>query len=118
QYHRELVATEPSDGVAPAQRFNGNAGDGLQQAVAFGVSELVVDLLEVIAIDIGEAESDASALMARNLGRQRLLKSLAVANGSQGVDSSRVSLLLVDLSQHAREHDHDRVFEEHIRIRD
>ena len=73
------------------------------------MSELIVDLFEVIAVDVGKAESHPLALVARDLGRQRFLKSLAVASSRQGIDTRRESLLLVDRSQHSAQHDHDYV---------
>ena len=47
----ELVAAEPSDGVARAQHATQALGDGDQQLVAGSVTGAVVDGLEVVEVD-------------------------------------------------------------------
>ncbi len=47
----ELVATLPADGVGTADAIDKPRGDGLQQLVADGMSERVVDVLEAVEIE-------------------------------------------------------------------
>ena len=51
QQHGELVAAEPGERVAAAQRAAQPGGDLAQQPVAVVVAERVVDLLEPVEVD-------------------------------------------------------------------
>ena len=51
QHHHELVAADAADGVARAQLRRQAASDLLQQRVAYGVAERVVDGLEPVEVD-------------------------------------------------------------------
>ena len=69
----ELVAAEPRDGVAGAQRRAQPRGDLLQQPVALVVAERVVDLLEVVEVHqhhrAGSSPRSASSTRSRNSTR-------------------------------------------------
>ena len=49
--HHEFVAAEPRDEILRAQHRAQPVGDGAQQLVAAGMTERVVDLLELIEVD-------------------------------------------------------------------
>jgi hypothetical protein len=49
--HHKFVAAEPRDEVLRAQHRAQPVGDGAQQLVAAGMTERVVDLLELIEVD-------------------------------------------------------------------
>src|SRR5690606_25392263 len=49
--HHELVAAEPGDEILRTQHSPQPVGDHAQQAVAAGMTERIVDLLELIEID-------------------------------------------------------------------
>ena len=69
----ELVAAEPGDGVALAERLLQPVGDLLQQAVAGVVAERVVDLLEVVEVDQHHGGGGVRAVA----GGDRLLDAVA-----------------------------------------
>ena len=72
QQHRELVAAEAGDGVAGTDRAVEPLGDGLQELVADGVSERVVDQLE--AVEVEEEDGCAALRPAAARAAQRLLE--------------------------------------------
>ncbi len=49
--HHEFIATKARDEILGAQHFVQAAGDSAQQLVAAGVTERIVDLLELIEVD-------------------------------------------------------------------
>ena len=49
--HRELIAAQPSDQIVVTHERGDALGDAHQQRVARGVSERVVDDLEIVQID-------------------------------------------------------------------
>ena len=71
----ELVAAEPADGVAGADRAAQPGGDLPQQLVAGRVAERVVDLLEAVEVAEEDAEVGAvappSEMRARRAARGR-----------------------------------------------
>jgi hypothetical protein len=85
--HRELVASDAADSVAPAQGIDGDFGNRLQYLVTLGVSVIVVDLLEIVAVDVGEAECCPPAFVPRDVVGQRFLEALAISRPGQGVDA-------------------------------
>ena len=60
QQHGELVAAEPGQGVAAAQRLAQPGGDLPQQRVALVVAQRVVDLLEAVEVDQQQADELAA----------------------------------------------------------
>ncbi len=61
QDHGELVAAQASDGVLLADDRAKPFGDLLQQQIADGVSQAVVDHLEAIEVDVEDGEPPAIA---------------------------------------------------------
>ena len=78
---RELVAAEAGDGVVGAQRVAQALAADLEQAVAGGVAERVVDLLEVVEVE----EGDDGGLAARPASRRSAART---ARGSAGRSAS------------------------------
>ena len=79
EQHGELVAAQAGERVA---RFHGvaqAAGDVLQQPVAVGVAERVVDGLEIVEVDDHERERGARATQ---LALEPLAQQHAVGQGS------------------------------------
>ena len=56
-HHRELVAAEARDHVLRPERFAQALGYRLQEGVAGGVAERIVDVLELVEVDPDEAET-------------------------------------------------------------
>ena len=56
QQHHELVAADAADGVRLAHAAADARGDFLQQLVADGVAEGVVDLLEPVEVDVEQRQ--------------------------------------------------------------
>ena len=98
QNHREFVTSDAADGVAPAQGIDGDFGNRLQDLVALGVSVIVVDLLEIVAVDVGEAERSPPAFVPCDFIGQRFLEALAISRPGQCVDARGKSLLVVELA--------------------
>ena len=68
QQHGELVAAEPGQGVAAAQRLAQPGGHLPEQRVALVVAERVVDLLEAVEVD--QQQADELAAVAGRRGRR------------------------------------------------
>ena len=51
EQHGELVAAQPGSGVTLPDRLADALGDALEQLVADGVAEAVVDVLEVVEVE-------------------------------------------------------------------
>ena len=56
QHDGELVAAEPRDGVAPRERLRPAAAQLLQQRIADGMTERVVDFLEMVEVETEHRE--------------------------------------------------------------
>ena len=85
QHHEDLLAADPVDRVAGPQGRPHRVGDVLQDGVAGGVAELVVDPLEVVEVaeqeGVGEALARVAGL-AVELG-EALLQRVAVEEAGE-----------------------------------
>ncbi len=95
-HQRELVAAEARERVALADRRAQPLGDRAQEAVAAGVAEAVVDLLEVVEIE--HHHGDPAALAARLAHRlaQAVEQQRAVGQAGQRVVMGEMADLLLD----------------------
>ena len=105
QDHEDLLAADPVDRVAGLQRRPHRVGDVLQDRVAGGVPELVVDALEVV--EVAEQEGVREALagvagLAVELG-EPLLERVAVEEAGQRVEGGAAAMGAVGLDQGAGE---------------
>ncbi len=66
QQHRELVATEPRDGVTYAQLAAQAGTDEVQQQVAVVMAERVVDVLEAVEVEQQDGDLAPVALRMRD----------------------------------------------------
>ena len=106
QHDGELVAAEARDGVLRAHALLQARGGGAQDAVAGGVAERIVDVLE--AVQVEEQHRDAAALPARahDRARQPLRQQRAVGQAGQRVVVGQVAqfllgaLLVGDVAEH------------------
>ena len=75
QQHRELVATQPGDGVCASHAASQPVGHGQQDAIAADVAELVVHGLEAVDVreqhrDTGRAALDPGQCVVQAIGEQ------------------------------------------------
>ena len=89
--HGELVAAQPRDGVALAQGVAQPLAADLQQAVAGGVPERVVDALEVVEVE----EGDDGGRAVEERGGDPLLEQRAVGQAGQRVLEGEVAEVAV-----------------------
>ncbi len=82
QQHDELVAAEPRHDVVGADGGDHPLGHGLEQRVAGAVAEAVVDVLEVVEVDVDDAQPCAA--LRRRLQRLRQLFAEPGAVGQAG----------------------------------
>ena len=104
QDHEDLLAADPVDRVAGPQRRPHRVGDVLQDGVAGGVAELVVDPLEVV--EVAEQQRVREALLgvaglAVELA-EALLERVAVEEAGQRVERGAAAVGAVGLDQRAR----------------
>ena len=103
--HQDLLAADPVDRVARPQGRPHRVGDVLQDRVAGGVAELVVDPLEVVEVaeeeGVGEALAGIAGL-AVELG-QPLLERVAVEEAGERVEGRAAAVGAVGLDQGAGE---------------
>jgi hypothetical protein len=97
QQQRELVPPEAGDGVVVAQAFAKPLRHVLEQAVAAGVAERVVDHLE--AVDVHEQQGQPLAVAARVVDRhlEAVPEEEPVRQAGQGVVEGQVPDLLLRL---------------------
>ena len=108
QHDGELVAAQARDGVLRPHGLLQARGGGAQDAVAGGVAERIVDVLE--AVQVEEQHRDAAFLAARahDRARQALGQQRAVRQAGQRVVVRQVAqfllgaLLVGDVGEHAR----------------
>ena len=96
QHHRELVAADPRDGVPAADHLLQALGHGAQGAVAGGVAEAVVDVLEVVQVEEQHRHARTLAARAHDRPRQALGQQRAVGQVGEGVVVGEVAQLLFD----------------------
>ncbi len=84
QHDQELVAAEAPDDVAVAAGEFQALGDQHQQLVAGGVSELVVDRLELVEVDVHDAR--AARVLALELALERAEDGRAVVAVGERVE--------------------------------
>ena len=86
QDEHEFLAAIPADEVARAQVLDDRLGDAAQDDVAGGVAVRVVDGLEVVDVDEGDAQRPLVARCALDLGEQGGEEGLAIDDAGQAVD--------------------------------
>ena len=90
QDEHEFLAAVAADEVARAKVLGDRLGDPAQDDVAGGVAVGVVDRLEVVDVDEGDAQRALVARRALDLGEQGGEERLAVGDAGQPVDGRAV----------------------------
>ena len=109
QQHGELVATQARAGVTGTQGAADAFGGQLQQAVAGGVPQRVVDLLEQVEVEVEQRQPVAVALGVAQLLLQAVVEQATVGQAGQRIevrllpDQRLLRLLLRDVGQAADE---------------
>ncbi len=101
QDHEDLLAADPVDRVARPQRRPHRVGDVLQDGVAGGVAELVVDPLEVVEVAeqqrVRESPVEVAGLPVQLT--ETLLEGVAVEEAGQRVEGRAAAVGAVGLDQ-------------------
>ena len=95
QQRDELIAAIASEEVVHAQDSLKTGGDVLEHPIAGLVSEVVVDLLEVVDVDEDQAEMIAGALAAADFGGDLFLEEGVVVQAGETVADNELLELLV-----------------------
>jgi hypothetical protein len=98
EHDEELIATESANRVVDAQVALNDAGDGDDGQIALGVSEDVIDRLEVIDVDESYGKRYMGALGALHLGAQNPFGAAAIEGRGEEVADGLVVELADELS--------------------
>jgi hypothetical protein len=93
---RELVAAQPSDGVAGPGRGPQPVADGDQQAVALSVAQPVVDGLEVVEVQVQDRSRQRTPGCAREGVPQAVAEERAVGQPGQDIVERLMTELLLE----------------------
>ena len=85
QNHHELIAPQAGDGVGLAHAGFQAAGDVLQEQIAGGMAEAVVDVLEVVDVDVEQGHAAVFALAAGQGGPEAVVEEATVGQAGEFV---------------------------------
>ena len=106
QDEHELLAAEPADGVARADDRAQLCGGGRERLVALRVAVRVVDALEVVEVDDGDAERRAGERGGLDLAPQPLLRAAVVEQPGEPVGGRLAAQVLALAGGLVRERGH------------
>ena len=87
----EFVAREPADDGLVRELFGQSFGHGLERGVTGEMTEGIVDVLEIIDVDVEQAEFLGGALGPRDRLLQQVLELHSIGNPGQRVDAGQIS---------------------------
>ncbi len=100
----ELVAAEPREEVALAQRRLDAGGDLAQHRIAAAMVDGVVDLLELVDVEAEHGDMAAVALHARHRVGEAVVEGLAIGEAGEGVVLFEIAHLRLGLAALAAPH--------------
>src|SRR5712675_3680622 len=88
-----------------------------EQPIALGMPEAVVDALEIVAVDIGQAEARPIAQVSRDFALEHFIKALAVLDVGQQIDTCSAMLPLEKTAELRGQKYRDAVSEKQVGLR-